>query len=299
MEFFDSHCHFDFEAFDAIHNEECDCCVSRGVRSILVPGVSPWEHAQLPQALANRTSASKTNDCQRDIQNGSLPKIYYALGLHPWWIDAALEANCIKCHDDNLWDVSSIGNVIVERINESVKLNAVDSMNKTQCVAIGECGLDRNINVPMALQQQVFESQLKLAAELELPIIVHSVKAHNDVLRALKPFSLKGVVHGFSGSFEEASQYWSKGILIGVGGTITYERARKTRDAVARMPIESILFETDAPDMPICDRQGQLNRPSYLPDIAACAAELRGVSLDVLAEQVLINTKRLFKIDAT
>ncbi|WP_439135848.1 TatD family hydrolase, partial [Pseudomaricurvus sp.] len=108
--------------------------------------------------------------------------------------------------------------------------------------------------------------------------------------------SAGGVIHGFSGSIEQAQQYWRLGFYLGVGGTITYERAKKTRRAIAGMPLESLLLETDAPDMPLDGFQGQPNTPLRLPRIAQCLAELRKAPLADIQKQTAQNTRTLFSL---
>jgi TatD DNase family protein len=104
------------------------------------------------------------------------------------------------------------------------------------------------------------------------------------------------VIHAFSGSLEMAQQFIARDFLVGVGGTITYARAQKTREALRQVPIESVLLETDAPDMPLCGKQGARNSPHYLLQIAQCLAELRGISLDDIAQATRRNTQRLFGV---
>src|SRR5690606_13153989 len=130
-------------------------------------------------------------------------------------------------------------------------------------------GLDANIDASMALQLLVLRAQLEVAAKCDKPVILHCVKAHNQLLEALDTSGVKrGVIHAFSGSSELAEQYWRRGFYLGIGGTITYERALKTRRAVQQLPLEALLLETDAPDMPMAGKQGERNSPEYLPEVA-------------------------------
>jgi TatD DNase family protein len=167
-------------------------------------------------------------------------------------------------------------------------------------VAIGECGLDAAITTSLAIQLPVFEAQLCLATELGLPIIIHCRRSHNELTSLLKRNKLPpgGVIHAFSGSYEMAKQYWDMGFYLGIGGTITYERAHKTREAVKRMPLDALLLESDAPDMPLAGKQGQRNSPEHIPLIAQALAELRGESVQLIAEQTTRNAQTLFKINS-
>ncbi|GAA4875859.1 metal-dependent hydrolase [Ferrimonas pelagia] len=164
-------------------------------------------------------------------------------------------------------------------------------------VAIGECGLDA-IGSPLPLPQQehLCRAQLRLAQQHELPVILHVRKAHNELLRLLNeiPLSAGGVVHGFSGSTALAQQYIKRGLKLGIGGTITYPRAAKTRAAVAALPLTSLLLETDSPDMPICGHQGETNEPARLPHILSQLARLRGCDPKELIEPLAYNVAELF-----
>ncbi len=102
------------------------------------------------------------------------------------------------------------------------------------------------------------------------------------------------MVHGFAGSLQQAERFVQSGYKIGVGGTITYPRASKTRDVMARLPLSALLLETDAPDMPLNGFQGQPNRPSRWPASLPSLCELRQEPADVIANALLDNTKALF-----
>ncbi|RYZ90248.1 MAG: TatD family deoxyribonuclease, partial [Moraxellaceae bacterium] len=136
------------------------------------------------------------------------------------------------------------------------------------------------------------------AQDIAMPLIIHCRKAHNELLQQLKHYHFEagGVIHGFSGSYDMAMQYWSMGFRLGIGGTITYERANKTRQAVKRLPLESLVLETDAPDMPLHGKQGEPNSPVNIIAIAQMLANLRGESLEIIAAQTTLNAQQLFKI---
>lgn len=197
------------------------------------------------------------------------PGAVYSAGYHPWWLDGAAENVCDLLRDE---------------------------LEHPLCVAIGETGLDRTIDAPVDRQLNFLEQHLRLAEELDKPLILHCVKAHNPLIRQLKKhrFDAGGVIHAFSGSLELAQSYWKMGFYLGVGGTITYPRASKTREAVAQLPLESLLLETDAPDMPLYGRQGAANSPLFLPEIANCLAQLRNESVETIAAATSANAKTLF-----
>lgn len=163
-------------------------------------------------------------------------------------------------------------------------------------VAVGECGLDYFVEgLDEQRQQFFFEGQLKLAREFDLPVIVHARRAVDAVIAAIRQVGeLRGVVHSFSGSQEQASQLWRAGFLIGLGGPVTYERAKRLRRLVATMPLEHLLLETDAPDQPDSSIRGQRNEPARLTQVLRTIAQLRGESEERIAEVTSANAKRLF-----
>lgn len=162
--------------------------------------------------------------------------------------------------------------------------------------AIGECGLDFHVEGLDADQQRsYFRGQLQLAADYGLPVIVHARRAVEEVIASIKAAGpLRGVVHSFSGSPEQAAQLWRLGFLIGLGGPLTYPRANRLRRLVAEMPLEYLLLETDAPDQPDADIRGQRNEPARLATILACIAGLRGEPEAAIARQTTANARRLF-----
>lgn len=171
------------------------------------------------------------------------------------------------------------------------------SNSANKLVAVGEIGLDNYQSaMTMAEQQWYLDGQIQLANQHQLPIILHSRRTHSQIYKQLKATDRlrQGVLHGFSGSYEEAMQFIKLGYYIGVGGVITYPRANKTREAIRKIPIESIVLETDAPDMPLNGFQGEPNRPERLPIILTKLAELRGESASLLSEQIYQNTQNLF-----
>ncbi|HEY2344980.1 MAG TPA: TatD family hydrolase [Xanthomonadaceae bacterium] len=165
-------------------------------------------------------------------------------------------------------------------------------------VAVGECGLDFHVEGLDARRQQFFfEEQLKIAREFGLPVVVHARKAVDAVIAALRRIGgLRGVVHSFSGSEEQARQLWKLGFHLGIGGPVTYERAQRLRRIVATMPIEFLLLETDAPDQPDAFHRGQRNEPSRLTVVRDCVAGLRGMSPPALAFATQLNARNLFAL---
>lgn len=142
----------------------------------------------------------------------------------------------------------------------------------------------------------MFEAQVRLAMAHALPLIVHSVRANDTVAKILRRFTPPqgGVIHAFSGSLHQAEVFWQLGFRLGIGGVISYERANKTREAIRQMPLEALLLETDAPDMPLQGQQGEVNTPASLPTIARLLAQLRQQPLEDVISVLHDSTRRLF-----
>lgn len=237
--------------------------------------------ADLPQVLARSRASGVTRwivPAIASAQWAALPELhrqhsglYYALGLHPWFLLAEEETALVQLER---WLASSPPGL----------------------VAIGECGLDARIEVPMDLQLRFLEAQLELARAFNLPLILHSRGTHNELIALLSRHRppAGGVIHAFSGSSQQAEQYWKLGFYLGVGGAITYERAGKTRRAVAAMPVEALLLETDGPTMPLSGYQGQRNEPCRVAEVLAELAQLRGKTAPLLAGKLEQNVERLF-----
>lgn len=202
------------------------------------------------------------------------PGLFYALGVHPWFL-----------HDEpEDWRQQ-----LAERLEQ----------RPAKLVAVGEIGLDAAVDLPMAQQQAFFQAQLRLAAEHALPVILHARQTHDPILKQLRRFRPNGgVIHSFSGSLQQAEAYIELGFKLGVSGLITYERAAKTRQVMARVPLEALVLETDAPDMPLCGRQGQRNEPARITDILTTLAILRGESEDSIGAATEENVSKLFALPA-
>ncbi len=162
--------------------------------------------------------------------------------------------------------------------------------------AIGEIGLDYFIkDFDAKAQQDLFEHQLRIAEKANLPILLHVRKAHDRVLATLraKRFSKGGIVHAFTGSYQQATHYIKLGFAISFCGTITYDRAKKVRAIAAQLPQEAIVVETDAPDIPLAGRRGKANLPEYLPEIVEVLAGLRNEPAEETARYTTDNARRI------
>lgn len=238
---------------------------------------SIWQTCQqlrINQLLVPGTSPEQWPQAQRLSE--TLDGVYFSCGIHPWFLP---------------------------KTPVDLPATAAPFLQHSHCVAIGECGLDGSIDTDLTLQLPVFESHLKLAKQYQLPLIIHAHKAHNSVLQQLKQYAPAkgGVIHAFTGSIELAQNYIHLGFKLGIGGSITYPRARKTRQTAANLPLQSLLLETDAPDMPLHGQQGNANSPERLIDIAQCLYTLRREAgktetLDEIMRQTTDNSRLLFSV---
>jgi len=255
--FIDTHCHFDFPPFTGDEANSLARAAEAGVTGIIVPATEAANFARVT-ALADEHDA-----------------LYAALGLHPIVIENHTDA-CL------------------EKLEEALKTRP------KKLLAMGEIGLDLYRDDPQFdRQEQILDAQLKLAKRYDLPVILHSRRTHDKLAMHLKRHNLPktGVVHGFAGSLQQAQAFIKLGYAIGVGGTITYERASKTRQTVAQLPLSSLLLETDAPDMPLQGFQGQPNRPERARQVWEVFCSLREESPEEIADALWHNSQQLFQLD--
>ncbi|MCL6415186.1 TatD family hydrolase [Aestuariirhabdus sp. Z084] len=254
--FFDTHCHLDFPQFDDGRSRLLDDCAAARVDKILIPGVSASSWAGLMSLCA---------------KNDSRVQLMAAVGLHPFYLDQ-------------------------HQVVDLVRLSQLLQQRPEYLVAVGEIGLDYMLpEHGWPMQHHLFRQQLKIAKSEQLPVLLHVRKAHDQVLKCLREldFDCGGVVHAFSGSEQQARRYIERGFLLGVGGAISWSRATRLRSMIARLPIESLVLETDAPDMMPAFAEGEWNSPLNLPAIAECLAELKKVSVLQIADQSLRNILKL------
>ena len=198
-----------------------------------------------------------------------LPGLHPAYGLHPMYLDA----------------------------HRPIHLEELAGwIARESPVAVGECGLDYFVDgLDHEAQQVYFDGQLRLARDFDLPVIVHARRAVDAVVASIRMVGgLRGVVHSFSGSAEQAAQLHKLGFLLGIGGPVTYERANRLRGIVATMPLEQLLLETDSPDQPGVGHRGERNEPAHLVEVLDVVAILRGITRENLAAATTANAERLF-----
>lgn len=255
-QFVDTHCHFDFPPFSGNETQSLRLAMEAGVEKIIAVGVAADRFAGV-MALANRYAP-----------------VYAALGVHPM----------------------AIGDFREEHLQQ---LEAWLQRRSDKLVAVGEIGLDLFIDHPQFDRQEaLLDAQLRLAGQYDLPVILHSRRTHDKLAMHLRRLDLprRGVVHGFAGSEQQALAFIKAGYFIGVGGTMTYERAAKTRRTLSRLPLSSLLLETDSPDMPVQGFQGEPNRPERIKNIWQSLCNIREESPREIAEVIRDNSRRLFHI---
>ena len=169
--------------------------------------------------------------------------------------------------DDNLYPALGLHPVYLEQ-HVDADLKALESqLAEHRPVAVGEIGLDYYLkHLDQARQQALLEAQLEMARAADLPVILHVRKAHEQMLSILKRIRVRGgIAHAFNGSLQQAGEYAELGFKLGFGGMLTFERSTKLRALAEALPIESIVLETDAPDMTVAQHRGERNSPEYLP----------------------------------
>lgn len=190
------------------------------------------------------------------------------LGLHPWFLDEH-------------------GEDALQRLERALQAQAV--------VALGECGVDALVE-NVERQWQLFDAQLKIAQRLNLPVVIHCVKYYDEVGKRLKALSLpaRGLIHGFTGSEQQAQRLIELGYVLGIGGAVTFDRAQKLKRTVARLPADGFVLESDAPDMTPQGRVPARNEPAHVALIAREVARLRDTDVETLARETSTTLARLF-----
>ncbi|ABZ77686.1 TatD-related deoxyribonuclease [Shewanella halifaxensis HAW-EB4] len=199
----------------------------------------------------------------------------YSLGIHPWYCETATVKN-----------IEDLRDLLIRYKDDS------------QLVAVGECGLDKLHKSNFITQMNLFRVQVSLAKEFDLPLIIHVVKAHEEILKCLKSEkpSRKGVIHGFYGGPQLALQYVNLGYKLGIGGLLLNDNAPKLQQTVAELPVDSFVLETDSPAMAPKNGQNSYNTPLLLPDILNKMAHLQKKSSVLISEQMFSNVTQLFDL---
>ncbi|MFL1528883.1 TatD family hydrolase [Pseudomonas sp. O230] len=256
MELIDSHTHLDFPDFDEDRPALLAESRALGVRRMVVLGVY--------QANWQRVWDLVQSD----------PDLHAAFGLHPVYLEQHRPEDLPELGD---WLSRLTGH--------------------RQLCAVGEIGLDYFIEtLDRERQQALFEAQLQLAADFNLPALIHVRRSHAAVIATLKRFKLKrtGIIHAFAGSKEEAREYIRLGFKLGLGGAATWPQALRMHRVLAELPLESVVLETDSPDMAPAMFPGQRNSPAHLPAICEALAEIMAISPERLAAVSTANVCELF-----
>ena len=256
MQLIDTHTHLDFPDFDADRTPLLARSRALGVERMVVLGVDQ-RHWQRVWDLV-----------QTD------PHLYAAFGLHPVYL--------YEHRPEHLTELRAW-------------LTRLDG--HAQLCAVGEIGLDYFLpQLDRDAQQRLFEGQLQLAADFNLPALLHVRRSHAQVIATLKRFKLKrgGIIHAFAGSREEAREYIKLGFKLGVGGAATWPQALRLRKVLADLPLEALVLETDAPDMAPAMYPHQRNSPQHLPNICRALAEVLNISPEQLADATTANACALF-----
>ncbi len=183
--------------------------------------------------------------------------------------------------------------------DDLAKLALLAEKHKDVIIGYGEIGLDyaKTYSQP-EVQRRVFRKQLRLARELNLPVIIHDRDAHEDCLKIIKeegPFEHGGIMHCFSGNLDFAEKIIDCNMLISIPGIVTYKNAHCLREVAARAPIESMLVETDGPFLAPVPCRGKRNEPAYTLYVADAIAQIRGTTLEDIADRTSVNACRLFR----
>ena len=169
-----------------------------------------------------------------------------------------------------------------------------NNLEHKKVLAIGEIGLDYHYTKEYKVEQkELFETQLQIAEQYDIPVIIHSRDATNDTIEILKKFHTKGIIHSFSGSFETASEYIKMGYLIGINGVVTFKNAN-LKEVVKKLPLECIVLETDSPYLTPEPFRGMKNNPTHIIDIAKYICELKNISMEELANITNQNLAKIF-----
>ena len=242
----DTHCHWDAPEFDADRDQLRAAARAVGVGHCVIPAIGKVDWESV------RTLAHRWGDS-------------YALGIHPLYTGGAADSD-------------------IDALAQMLEANRHDP----RLVAIGEIGLDFFVpGLDAERQTWFYQEQLKLARRFDLPVILHVRKSSDQLLKALRQWPVQGgIAHAFNGSAQQAQQFIDRGFALGFGGAVTYDRALHLRRLVQDLPMESLVIETDAPDIPPhwlyttaeAREQGQpqgRNQPAEIPRIAQVLTEIR------------------------
>ncbi len=258
LSYIDTHCHLDMQVYQDDFTEVLSRAAAADIIHIISIGID----------LDSSVQAVKLAE--------QYPQISATVGIHPH-------------------DVQHIGDATY------TQLISVLNENRQHIVGYGEIGLDYFKNYsPVDLQKHHFRKQLEIAKEFKLPVVIHDRDAHDDIITILEetgPFEAGGVVHCFSGDYVFARKVLSQNFNISIPGIVTFKNAHDLHEVVKKIPLESMLLETDGPFLAPVPFRGKRNESSYIPIIAEKIAELRQTTKEKIAETTTANAKALFNLD--
>lgn len=193
---------------------------------------------------------------------------------------------CAGFHPENL-----------EGMPEDYLTQLTELLRHPKVVALGEIGLDYHWDIPKDLQNRVFEEQLLLAKELDVPVVIHDREAHGDVMALVRKYQPRGLMHCYSGSVEMLKEVMKLGMSISLGGTVTFKNARVPVEVAAAVPLDRLLLETDAPYLSPVPFRGKRNDSTKIAFTAEKIAEIRGMDAQELIDVTTENAKRLYGIN--
>ena len=251
----DTHCHLDCADFDADRDRVVARARAAGVAELIVP------------AVATDNFAAVRACCARYAGCGP------AYGIHPLYVDRAGDAEC---------GVAALRGWLSNEIDGPLPP-----------LAVGEIGLDFFVaGSDIERQQRLFSGQLAIAREFDLPVLLHVRRAVDAVLKALRGAGVRGgIAHAFNGSRQQADEFIRLGFKLGFGGAMTYPGSTRIRQLAASLPLEAIVLETDAPDIPPYWLNGGRNEPAELAALTRTLAELRGIPADEIAAATSTNAR--------
>jgi TatD DNase family protein len=247
-------------------------------------------HLDVPEFDADRDDVVR-----RARDAGVTRQIVPAIEAATW---PGLRDACAR--DDGLFPAYGLHPLLIASHREEHLRALREWIERERPVAVGECGLDYYIDgLDRDVQATYFDGQLEIARDYDLPLVVHARRAVDAVMASIKRVGkLRGVIHSFAGSEEQARQLADLGFLIGIGGPVTYERANRVRRVAANVPLDTLLLETDAPDQPDCAHRGQRNEPARMLRVLETIATLRNEDPDTIARATTRNAERLFGLPA-
>lgn len=253
----DTHCHLDAPEFKDSLPAVIDAAAKKNVKAILLPAVKAEDFVHV-RSLATQYGKE-------------IPGLVYTLGIHPFYTNQAQDGDI-----------------------EILEKQVIESLSDPRFVGIGEVGLDYFVEgLDPHRQEYFFDAQLDLAKKFQLPVVLHVRRSQDAILKALRRRNIpSGIAHAFNGSFQQAEQFIGLGFKLGFGGAATYERALQIRRLLKELPVDSLVTETDAPDIPpawLKEEGLTFNEPAFIPRIAKELASIRGISESEFASVVWRN----------